>query len=131
MLGVTLLTSLSDTDLRLLGYSQRLSLTDIVLLRAEMAKEAGCVGVISSGREVETLRARFGGDFVIITPGIRPQWARIDRDDQTRILTPYEAIRAGADYIVVGRPIRSAEDPVKAVQLIQEEIVRALSSAAD
>lgn len=126
MLGVTLLTSISEIDLGLLGYSHELSLIDLVLLRAKIAKEAGCVGVICSGREVEMIRGCCGSDFLILTPGIRPQWAQVEQDDQSRVFTPYEAIRAGADYIVVGRPIRSAQSPVQAARMVQDEIAKAL-----
>jgi orotidine-5'-phosphate decarboxylase len=129
MLGVTLITSISDSDLRLLGYDHRLSLTDVVLLRAEMAKEAGCVGVICSGREVEMIHDRCGGDFLIFAPGIRPQWAHVEQDDQSRTFTPHEAIRAGAQCIIVGRPIRGASDPVRAARMVLKEIASALENA--
>ena len=129
MLGVTLLTSLSEADLKLLGYSSRISLADVILLRAEMAQKAGCVGVICSGGETERIRDRFGNDFLILTPGIRPEWAKVESEDQSRVFTPYEAIRAGARYIVVGRPIRSAADPVVAAKKVQEEIARALEDS--
>ncbi|MFP3867358.1 MAG: orotidine-5'-phosphate decarboxylase [Desulfobacteraceae bacterium] len=131
-LVVTLLTSLNRDDLLTLGYDRRYALnpTELVLLRAQLAQEAGCRGVICSGREVNAVKERCGKDFLAICPGIRPQWSLVPGDDQKRIVTPYEAIRAGADYIVVGRPIRLAADPVAAAERVVEEIERALASRA-
>lgn len=122
LLGITLLTSLSETDLRRLGYGEHLSVTDVVLARAEIAHKAGCAGVVCSGREVEAVRSRFGPDFVILTPGVRPAWSVVKRDDQARILTPYDAIRAGSDFVVVGRPIAQAADPGQAARKVLDEI---------
>jgi orotidine-5'-phosphate decarboxylase len=124
LLGITVLTSLGEPDLKRLGYAGALSLTDLVLLRASIAKEAGCAGVVCSGREVGGIRKRFGPDFVILTPGIRPEWAPVAGDDQSRVFTAYAAIREGADYVVVGRPIRNAPDPEEAARRIVEEIGR-------
>ncbi|MBW1953460.1 MAG: orotidine-5'-phosphate decarboxylase [Deltaproteobacteria bacterium] len=127
-LAVTVLTSLNPDDLLALGYDRQYSLnpTDLVLLRAQFAKEAGCSGVICSGREVKAVKERFGKDFLVVCPGIRPEWSTVPGDDQQRIVTPYEAIRAGADYIVVGRPIRLAANPVEAARRVVEEIEQAL-----
>ena len=122
LLGITLLTSLSEEDLRRLGYAEHLSVTDVVLARAEIARKAGCAGVVCSGREVEAVRGRFGPDFIILTPGVRPAWSVVDRDDQARILTPYDAIRAGSDFVVVGRPIAQAPDPCQAARKVLDEI---------
>jgi len=121
-LAVTLLTSLDETDLRRLGYRRNLSLLDVVYLRTDIAKEAGCAGVVCSGREVEAVRNRAGKGFLVVTPGIRPSWAPVSGDDQRRTLTAREAVRAGADILVVGRPIRKAPDPVEAARRILEEI---------
>ena len=122
LLGITILTSLSEEDLRRLGYAGHSSVTDIVLMRAEIARKAGCAGVVCSGREVEAVRGRFGPDFIILTPGVRPAWSVVSGDDQARILTPYDAIRSGSDFVVVGRPISQAEDPAGAARKVLDEI---------
>ena len=122
LLMVTILTSLSNMDIRRLGYRRNLTLGDIVLLRTDVAKEAGCAGVICSGNEVEAVRNRLGTGFLIVTPGIRPPWAKVTGDDQRRTRTARETIRAGADILVVGRPIRKAEDPCEAAKKVLEEI---------
>jgi len=126
-LAVTVLTSLSSDDLLALGYDRRYALnpTELVLLRARFAQAAGCRGVICSGQEVKAVKERFGPDFLAICPGIRPDWSVVAADDQKRVVTPYEAIQAGADYIVVGRPIRRAANPVEAAKRVVEEIERA------
>lgn len=98
----------------------------LVLHRAKIAKSAGCAGVVCSGLEAQYVKKELGKDFVVVTPGIRPSWSVIKNDDQQRIVTPSDAIRSGADYIVVGRPIRTAKDPVDAVKRIAEEIEKAL-----
>jgi orotidine-5'-phosphate decarboxylase len=122
LLGITVLTSLSEGDLRRLGYAGHGSVTDVVLTRAEIAKKAGCAGVVCSGREVGAVRDRFGPDFIILTPGVRPAWSVVSEDDQARILTPYEAIRSGSDFVVLGRPISQAEDPAEAARRVLDEI---------
>src|SRR3989304_3447420 len=98
----------------------------LVLHRAGIAKSAGCAGVVCSGLEASFVRKEFGNDFIIVTPGIRPSWSVIKNDDQQRIVTPSDAIKAGADYIVVGRTIRTAKDPMAAVKKIAEEIENTL-----
>jgi len=123
MLCVTILTSLGINEIRLLGYRRNLSVKDIVMLRTDIARDAGCAGVICSGMEVEDVRNRLGGTHhLIVTPGIRPSWAEVAGDDQTRTRTARETICAGANILVVGRPIRKAPDPVEAAQRILEEI---------
>ena len=122
LLAVTLLTSLGEAELKRLGYRQDLSATEIVLLRAEIAREAGCAGVVCSGMEVEPVRERLGPGFLIVTPGIRPSWVEVRGDDQARTRTAREAIRSGADILVVGRPIRKAADPADAARRILDEI---------
>jgi len=129
ILAVTVLTSLDGNDLKELGYRDRYvrDISELVLLRAGMAKEAGCTGVVCSGLEVEKIKSRIGDDFIVITPGIRPAWSLTGNNDQKRVVTPLEAIKKGADYIVVGRPIRKADDPVEAAKKIIGEIEIALS----
>lgn len=123
ILAVTVLTSTSQEDLRQAGIG--LALPDLVLRRARDAVAVGCDGVIASGLEARALRAALGPDALIVTPGIRPAGAA--NDDQRRVVTPAEAIAAGADYIVVGRPVRDAADPYRAASAIQAEIADALS----
>jgi orotidine-5'-phosphate decarboxylase len=121
LLAVTVLTSLDAADLRDLGFPAPISVEDLVLSRARRAIEHGCDGVISSGLEARALRAALSDPFLIVSPGIRPfENRRVD--DQKRIVTPEEAVRNGADYIVVGRPIRNARDPRAAAIAIQETI---------
>jgi orotidine-5'-phosphate decarboxylase len=119
VLGVTVLTSLDRGDLDDLGFS--VSVEELVLSRARRALEAGCDGVISSGLEARALRASLGDRFLVVTPGIRPVDNR-SQDDQKRVMTPADAFRAGADYIVVGRPVRNAPDPRVAAEGIQKTI---------
>lgn len=129
ILAVTVLTSLGPDDLLALGYDPRYARdpTQLVLLRARLAREAGCHGVICSGREAGAVKAALGADFLVVCPGIRPAWAAVPGDDQKRLVTPYEAIRNGADYIVVGRPIRLAPDPAAAARRVVAEIEAALA----
>lgn len=128
VLGVTLLTSITPEDIQISGYRDEFAvdLPRLVIKRAEAARSAGCAGVVCSGHEVRQIKDTFGRDFVTITPGIRPSWDLNNTDDQRRIMTPDQAVRNGADYIVIGRPIRDAEDPVSAAQYIAEEIATAL-----
>jgi len=130
VLAVTLLTNLSGKDLRNLGYAPEY--TDdparLVLLRARSAQAAGCDGVICSGREARAVKEACGPDFLVVCPGIRPAWTVVAGDDQRRVVTPYEALRNGADYIVVGRPIRTAPDPVAAARQVVEEMAAGLAA---
>ncbi len=129
ILAVTVLTSLESKNLKELGYLDRYvnDITELVLLKARMAKEAGCSGVVCSGLEVEKVKANLGKDFIVVTPGIRPAWSLGGKDDQKRIITPYQALKNGADYIVVGRPIRIAEKPIEAAKKVLDEIETAIS----
>ena len=122
LFAVTVLTSLNAADLAEQGIDE--SPADLVLRRAKLAKKSGFDGVIASGHEVASIREATGDDFLIVTPGIRPAGA--DADDQARVMTPTKAIRAGADYLVVGRPITQATDPGAAARAIVEEIEQAL-----
>lgn len=122
VLAVTLLTSLGSEDLQDLGIAGKPDEAAIRLAR--MARNAGFDGVIASPQEATAIRAACGPDFVIVTPGIRP--AAAHADDQARIATPAEAIQAGADFLVVGRPITEAPDPAAAADAIVEEMAKAL-----
>ena len=122
LLAVTVLTSFDEADLTAQGLS--MSLPELVLARARMAKEAGFDGVIASPQEAAAIRADMGPDFQIVTPGIRPSGA--SAGDQQRVATPADAIAAGADYLVVGRPITEATDPKAAAASIISEIEAAL-----
>lgn len=118
MLAVTVLTSLSQADLTRLGVEHKVA--DQVVRLALLTKEAGMDGVVASPQEVADIRAACGQRFVIVTPGIRP--ATNDRNDQQRVMTPSEAVRAGVDYIVVGRPILEAKEPIAATRAIVAEM---------
>jgi orotidine-5'-phosphate decarboxylase len=118
LLGVTVLTSLDDRSLPPLGIAR--SLTEQVVALAELCQEAGLDGVVASPREVAAVRAACGPGFLIVTPGVRPEWAALD--DQRRVMTPAEAVRAGSDYLVVGRPITGAVDPLAAARRIIDEL---------
>ncbi len=122
LLGVTVLTSIDENDFQQNFGSQR-GLTEHVVYLAQLAQAAGLSGVVASPLEIEPIREACGDNFVIVTPGIRPTWA--ESDDQRRITTPAEAMRRGADYIVVGRPIIEAEDPLEAAEMILEEMKEA------
>ncbi len=124
VLGVTLLTDNDAAVLQTAGFKNRYvsDPLSLVMLRAEMAHAAGCCGVVCSGKEVEQIKQRFGPSFMAVTPGIRPAWTLLENDDQKRVTTPAEAITLGSDLLVIGRPIRDAEDPLAAVQRIVQEI---------
>lgn len=120
ILAVTVLTSLSEVELKELGVT--MPVKDRVLTMARIAKRAGCAGVVCSGLEAREVKKECGRDFIVVTPGIRPAWAQVQGDDQRRVMMPGEAIRNGADYIVVGRPIYTASDMRGAAQKVAEEI---------
>ena len=123
VLAVTVLTSVSEEGIRELGFHGKIE--DLVLRMAKRALELGCDGIVSSGHEAKYLRSFLGKEFYIVTPGIRP--TRYCNDDQKRIVGPKDAILNGADYIVVGRPISTAEDPLAMVESMQHAISSALS----
>jgi len=118
ILAVTVLTSLDRGDLDDLGFD--CDVGDLVLSRARRSLESGCDGVISSGLELPALRGNVDDKLVVITPGIRP--VENSADDQKRVVTPEKAFEDGADYIVVGRPIRNADNPKAAAEAIQQSI---------
>jgi orotidine-5'-phosphate decarboxylase len=117
ILAVTALTSLDNGDLRSLGFS--VDVPELVLSRARRALAIGCDGVVSSGLEVARLRSELGDKFLIVVPGIRPV---ANLDDQKRTVDVEDAFRLGADYIVVGRPIRATANPAEAAEAIQRRI---------
>jgi len=118
VLAVTVLTSLSDADLQETGVAGRTR--DHALVLATLARNCGCDGIVASPHEARIIRQELGTGFVIVTPGIRP--AGSGKGDQSRVNTPAEAIAAGADYLVVGRPITEADDPAQAARQIVNEI---------
>ena len=121
ILAVTVLTSFDCDDLHDLGFPAAISVEDLVLSRAKRALAAGCDGVISSGLEAKRLRGELGARLLVVSPGIRPFENRL-ADDQKRVMTDREAFLAGADYVVVGRPIRRAPNPREAAEQIQATI---------
>ena len=122
LLAVTILTSSTEETLRQVGIEHPVS--DMVPRLAKLARASGMDGVVASPREVGLIREACGKNFLIVTPGVRPAFASLD--DQKRVTTPAEAIAAGADYLVIGRPISVAADPVAAADRILEEMARAL-----
>lgn len=118
VLAVTVLTSLAETDLPMIGVKGKIKAQ--VQRLAELAKRCGLDGVVCSPQEIELIRGVEGKEFLIVTPGVRPVWAA--RGDQKRVMTPREAIEKGADFIVVGRPITQAPDPLEAARKILSEI---------
>ncbi len=124
VLGVTLLTDHDASDVAEAGFKEEFSQDPcrLVLRRAAIARDAGCAGIVCSGVEAPLMRSTFGPSFLVVTPGIRPRWSMPVNDDQARITTPTQAVRGGADLIVVGRPIRSAADPGVAADRITREI---------
>ena len=118
LIAVTVLTSMGEEELKAIGV--QVSPQEQVLRLAALTQAAGLDGVVCSAREAPALRAQCGTSFKLVTPGIRPAWATVG--DQTRVLTPVQAMAAGADYLVIGRPITQADDPVAALQSIAQEI---------
>ena len=131
LLGVTILTSMDNNSLRTVGISGPASSRAVKL--AQLARQAGLDGVVASPHEVRAIRRACGKDFLIVVPGVRPKAGagagrapKRKKDDQARVATPAEAIRAGADYLVIGRPIIAAPDPEAAARAIVEEVASAL-----
>lgn len=124
VLAVTVLTSVAASDLKAAGYADEMAgdVSRLVLHKAAMARSAGCAGVVCSGEEVALIKARLGADLLAVTPGIRPHGGRGLPDDQKRVVTPAAAVAGGSDYLVIGRPIREAADPVAAAERIAAAI---------
>ncbi len=122
LVAVTILTSLSKEDMSEVGFSGEVA--DQVLRLASLTRDAGLDGVVCSPLEVHALRQALGDSFLLVTPGVRPKSAATH--DQQRIMTPGDAISAGSSYLVVGRPITGAEDPIQALQQINAEVTAAL-----
>jgi orotidine-5'-phosphate decarboxylase len=120
ILAVTILTSLDEVNLKEVGFMGPVE--ERVASLADLAQKAGMDGVVASPREIVPLRQRCGKSFIIVTPGVRPAFEGTDKDDQKRVLTPKEAIAAGASYIVIGRPVRLAPDPGAAMDKVLQEI---------
>lgn len=118
LLAITVLTSLDDRDLDTVG--QRGPVAEQAKRLAVLAKKSGLDGVVCSAHETAALRTECGKDFLLVVPGIRPSWAT--SNDQKRVVTPVEAVRRGADYLVIGRPITQADDPASALERIAAEI---------
>jgi orotidine-5'-phosphate decarboxylase len=125
VVAVTVLTSLAEADMDAIG--QRGPIRDQARRLAALARGCGLDGVVCSPHEIEPLRADCGRDFLLVVPGIRPSWAAAG--DQKRVMTPAEAARRGADYLVIGRPITAAVDPAAAARRIAAEIAHAASVA--
>lgn len=121
VLAVTVLTSLSDADLKEIGYGEHAR--TLVERRVRQALDAGCAGVVASPQEAELARAIGGPDFLVVTPGVRPAGASMD--DQQRAATPASALRSGASHLVIGRPITAAADPKAAALAIAAEMTAA------
>ncbi len=119
LLAVTILTSSTAETLRQVGIEH--AVPDMVVRLARLAQQSGMDGVVASPLEIGLIREACGPDFLIVTPGVRPSFAAVD--DQKRIMTPSDAVQAGADYLVIGRPIAKAADPADAARLIADEIV--------
>jgi orotidine-5'-phosphate decarboxylase len=124
LLAVTVLTNFDAHDLRDIGIQW--SVEDLVAARARLAMDCGCDGVIASGAEATAIREKVSGKCLIVTPGIRPAGKGVD--EHARATTPSQAIQAGADYLVVGRPIRDAADPLEACQTIVAEMQKAFDA---
>lgn len=125
ILAVTVLTSFGSEDM-VKFFGHRGKVEDMVLGRARGAIAAGAGGIVASGAEAPLLRKELGDECVIVTPGIRPAGAEVGRDDQKRVVTAGQAIGGGADYVVVGRPLRDAADPLAVIEAMREEIASSL-----
>ena len=119
LLGVTVLTSLDNADLEAIGQDKDIIRQTVRL--AQLAHESGLDGVVCSSKEIKAVREACGPDFIIMVPGIRPAWVKSE-DDQKRVMTPTEAKAAGANFMVIGRPITEAENPAEVAKRIASEV---------
>ena len=119
LIGVTVLTSLTENDLKFLGITD--SIENLVLRMSQTAKDCGLDGVVCSAKEAVLVRKKCGDDFLLVTPGIR--FVSDDADDQKRILTPEAALAAGASYLVIGRSITAAKDPAKVLRAVRDQLI--------
>lgn len=126
LIAVTVLTSLDDNDVKLIGFADATATSAAVRL-AELAKEVGLDGVVCSPVEIRRMKERFGSALKLVCPGVRPAWS--EKGDQKRVFTPKDAMKAGADYIVVGRPVTKADDPAMAYCRVIEEMEEGLHEA--
>jgi len=118
LIAVTVLTSMAQLDLKILGITQKPS--EYALSLAKLSEQAGLNGIVCSAQEAEIMRENFSDDFLLVTPGIRPTGS--DADDQRRIMTPVDALAAGSNYLVIGRPITKSDDPAGVLRTINSEI---------
>lgn len=118
LIAVTILTSMGEQDIAEIGLMG--APADNVSRLAALAQQSGMDGVVCSPQEVAMLRQQAGGDFRLVTPGIRPTWSA--KGDQARITTPADAVRLGSDYLVIGRPITAADDPMAALEAVEREL---------
>jgi len=129
LLGITVLTSLGPEDLAAMGYPEKFcDPAALVTRRARLAMQAGCHGVVCSGLEAAQVRAALGPEALVVCPGIRPAEIGPGADDQKRIVTPEMAMRNGASHIVVGRPIRTARDPLAAARAVVESLSKGMQA---
>ena len=126
VLAVTVLTSFDESDMRQMGLTG--SIEDLVLIRSRKALSLGCDGVVSSALEANPLRDELGNNFLVVTPGIRPESSIPGEDDQKRIATARKAVINGADHVVIGRPIRMSVDPISTIKKLQDEIAQGLAN---
>jgi orotidine-5'-phosphate decarboxylase len=126
VLAVTVLTSFDESDMRQMGLTG--SIEDLVLIRSRKALSLGCDGVVSSALEAKPLRDELGNNFLVVTPGIRPESSIPGEDDQKRIATARKAVINGADHVVIGRPIRMSVDPISTIKKLQDEIAQGLAN---
>lgn len=123
LIAVTVLTSMTDDDLKQIGVTK--SVNEQVMALARLSNQCKLDGVVCSAHEVKAIRQEIGKHFKLVTPGIRP--AGVDQNDQRRVMTPTEAIQAGSDYLVIGRPVTQAPDPLQALQAINDEIKKVIT----
>lgn len=130
LLGITILTSIDEAHFKDLSGDLQRTLEEQVIFLARLAQSAGLDGVVASPKEIKPIRNACGTDLLIVSPGIRPAYLAVKADDQARVMTPGDAIKAGVDFIVVGRPIVKADNPAQAAQKILKEIENGLRENA-